>query len=102
MTTLRNNTICILYQEGVTQADLAIRFAISKARVGQILKRAGITPDNRVTPANRTAFIGVNLSEGVKNALQYECLQEGIPVSKFVSNLVVKELHARGIEITEE
>lgn len=100
--TIRNNQICLLYQEGVTQEDLAIRFNLTKAGVGQILAKAGIRKTDRPSEARRAVDITVNTTRAVKEALRDLCEREGVRMSKFVNDLIVADLESRGVEIDEE
>lgn len=95
----RNAQICSLYREGnLTQADLAAKYCISEVRVGQILNRAGLTKNERMTTP-RTRFIGVNVSQVIKDTLAVEAKREGKSTSKFVSELIVRELERRGVAL---
>lgn len=94
----RDELICSLYKEGHTQADLATRFEVTEAWIGQILKKSGLTREDRPTPLKRTKFTGIHLSESVKEALRAEAKREGISMSAFISRLVSEELKGRGID----
>jgi transcriptional regulator with XRE-family HTH domain len=97
----RNEQICVLYREGLTQEELAEQFEVTKVRIGQILKKAGLTkedrPDMTIT-SNRTKFTGIHLTEAAKLAVKEEAKREGISMSAFIAALVLKELKDRGID----
>jgi hypothetical protein len=93
----RNGQICALYKEGLTQVELGKRFGLSAFWIAYILKKAGITRDDRPVPPRRPKFTGIHLSEGVKEAMRQEAQRDGVSMSAFISALVVKELKERGI-----
>lgn len=95
----RNSEICRRYiEEDKTQEDLAIEYALSKPRIGQILRENGVMRNDRTGPP-RTATIGVALRPEVKIALEEITISEGSSISKFVSNLIEEELQLRGVKM---
>lgn len=99
---MRDEKICEGYKQGQTQEELADRFELSKARVGQILKKAGLTPQDRPEkpPSDRTTFTGVNLSPRVKSALKEEVQRQDSNMSAWIADLVQKELASRGYDFS--
>lgn len=103
----RNDEICKLYTvEGLTTQQCAERFKISRERVRQILRRAGIYRKDRaeqkilglrngvVETAARDEFLGVNLSESDKHALRAEAERRGVSMSSLTSDLIKEMLAA--------
>ena len=76
----RDALIVKRYQEDVPMAALAEEFQISKGRIYQILKKAGV-PRRAVRTSERDLFLGINISEDVKNALKAEAARQGVSMS---------------------
>jgi hypothetical protein len=99
----RDVQICQQYVSGNnTQQELATAFQLTKSRIQQILREHGFTMKDRLKRRSRSAFTGVHLSQGVKEALRGEAVRTGTSMSSIVSNLVVDELKHRGITVIEE
>ena len=96
----RDLLICNGYKAGDTQEELAERHGLTRARVGQILKRHGLAPSDRSRENSQLSFVRVHLKVPVREALLEECKRQDIAVSKFVSDVVERELKQLGIEIT--
>lgn len=94
----RSKVINALHDQGVTQAELARRYKLSRTRIAQILgKNSG-----RKTPlSDRTDFTGVHLSPAVKSALKETAKKEGKSVSAYLADLVKEDLKRQGVEIHE-
>ena len=102
MSTERDNNICSLYkQEGLTQVKLAARFGVTEVRIGQILKKAGVTKEDRpkILPNKRGCFVGVWITQPAKDALLREAENEKLSASRFISNLIMVELKKRKVEL---
>ena len=97
----RNALIYQAYLDGSTQSELAERFNISEAWVGQLLHKKGLVKEDRPSPKRRPVFIGVHLSSTIKKALKQEADREETSMSAWVSSLVTSELKQRGINVTE-
>ena len=83
----RNDEICARYKAGATLEACAEAFGISKERVRQVLRRAGVFKADRLRAASdRTAFLGVNLTPATKEALKVGAEERGASVSQFVSD----------------
>lgn len=100
----RNDFICDLYKNGHTQDDIAAKFEISQIRVGQILRRAGLSKGDRpktIDPFIRDAYVGVFVSRPVKAALKEAAKHDGKKsVSSFLCELIENDLKRRGIKLT--
>jgi hypothetical protein len=89
----RDRAVCRLYLEGQTQAEISRQFLITEAWVSHILKKAGLTSDDRPKGV-RTSFIGIHVSPEMKEALR----QIAEPsMSRWVADLIAQELKDRGI-----
>ncbi len=99
----RNALICQSYLDGSSQSDLAERFSITTARVGQVLHKAGLVKEDRPTEkkVKRGSFTGVHLSKNVKTALRTEAKKEETSMSEWVANLVTAELVRRNVVVVE-
>lgn len=99
----RDLLICTLYVEGNTQEELANRFDITTARVGQILQSKGLRKADREVVLNGpTVFTGVLLPRAVKEAVKVEAKGEEMSMSAFIAKCVIEELKRRNINIEEE
>ena len=96
----RDLLICNGYKAGDTQEELAERHGLTRARVGQILKRYGLAPSDRSRENSQLSFVRVHLKVPVREALLEECKRQDVAVSKFVSDIVERELKQLGVEIT--
>jgi hypothetical protein len=97
----RNLLICSLYAEGQTQEAIGERFQLSKARVGQILFKAGLVPEDRIIAngARRSESLSVKLSKTVKAALAAEASRVGTKSSALAAELIYEAMTARKIPI---
>lgn len=84
----RNADICTLYQSGATLAACGERFALSRQRIQQILKKAGLWRPRIKGP--RTKFLGVTINEHTKDALRARAEREGKSVSQLASDALDK------------
>lgn len=84
----RNAEICTHHQAGHTLEECAKRFDLSRARVQQILKKAGIWRPRVKGP--RTKFLGVTVNERTKEALRARAEREGKSVSQLASDALDK------------
>lgn len=89
----RNAAICAYYLAGHSARACGKKFLLSRARIYQIIKKAGILR-NPVSQVQRNKFLGVSVSEQTKAALIEEAGKKGISVSRLTSDaldaLVVK------------
>lgn len=80
----RNVAICLYYKEGHKLSETASHFKLGRQRVLQILQRGGVwMPYEK---SKRDKFLGVQVSEETKAALQKQAESEGTSVSRFVSD----------------
>lgn len=95
----RDSTICELYKEGKTLEQIAEECSLSRARVGRILQKNGLTSKDRVKSAlsQRVKFTGIYLTAQAKAALVQISADEDTSMSSFLSNLFDEELKRRGI-----
>ena len=82
--TARNTAICSHYASGHTVRECASKFTLGRQRIMQILQEAGVWKP--YVKGERTKFLGVNVSEGTKDALEQRATAEGKSVSRFVSD----------------
>jgi predicted DNA-binding protein YlxM (UPF0122 family) len=80
----RDAEVCAYYLGKHSVAECARKFALSRQRVHQILKKgeAWHPPEK----SDRTEFLGVTIDEPTKDALKKEAEEKGISVSKLVSD----------------
>ena len=82
--TERNKAICARYLDGHKLKDVASRFGLGRQQTMNILVKAGVWKPYE--KGSRTKFLGVNVSEGTKEGLIKKAEDEGVSVSKFVSD----------------
>jgi hypothetical protein len=81
---VRNAAIVEYYQKGNKLAHVASKFKLPRQRVLQILKAEGVwQPYER---SNRTAFLGITITEETKAALKEKAEEEGTSVSQLMSD----------------
>jgi len=94
----RNAAIIARYRGGgVSHDQIAIEFNITRTRVQEILKRAGV-PRQVLPPkpkTGRTEFIGAYVHPNIKDALD----QVSPNRSETISTFIVEGLAARGIKV---
>ncbi len=89
------------YATGETIESLREAYGISHERIYQILRKAGI-PRRRQGAEDRDQFLGVNLSESVKDALRAEALRRGISMSALSSDMLRDMLITCGYPLEAE
>lgn len=105
----RNEDIVKRYVAGTaTQESLADEYDISRLRVWQILRRAGVvgtangkprqTHNSMGNKTGRTAFIGGYVHPNVKTAIE-ELAVDDNSVSSLISEFVIEGLERRGITV---
>jgi hypothetical protein len=82
--TERNKAICAWYLDGHKLKDVASRFGLGRQQTMNILVKAGVWKPYE--KGSRTKFLGVNVSEGTKDALSVKAAAEGKSVSRFASD----------------
>lgn len=83
----RNAQICAYYTAGHSQSECESAFSLSRQRIQQILKKAGVWhPHERAPRSSRTKFLGVTVTEATKDALGEKAEQSGVSVSKLASD----------------
>ena len=80
----RNADICAFYCAGNKPKACASHFRLGRQQVTNILKKAGVW--RPYVRSDRTKFLGVNVSEGTKAALTQEAREQGVSVSRLVSD----------------
>lgn len=100
----RNKEICTAFVNGATVADCSEQFKLTRERVRQILRQAGVFGDSRVRPQTiglteglvqsdtRDEFLGVIVSEADKAALRAEALRRGLSMSRLSSDFIKEML----------
>lgn len=90
MVTERDAAICKAYAEGKTLTELAVAHHISRMRIRQIVRKAGIYQPVKAgrAPTGRDEFLGVNLTKEAKDALRQKAEDAGTSMSELVSNMV--------------
>ncbi len=94
----RDKEICRLYSvENLTHEDIGDRYNLKRQRIQQILKQNGLDRTAR-TPirSERDAYVGLNVTEEVKEALKAEAIKRGISVSQIGSQTLKEMLVACG------
>lgn len=96
----RNGAICRRYVAGATLQEVSQEFLLSRERVRQILRKAGVFKGDRLRPSHlglrdgvvessaRDVFLGINISERDKVALRAEAERRGISMSALTSDLI--------------
>src|ERR1017187_10100761 len=88
MSSERNATISGHCTAGVTLDALAVEFTLSRQRIRQIVRKAGVW--QRKTP--RGAFLGVDVTDETKAALKSEAEKRGVSVSRLTSDTLEQML----------
>ena len=83
----RNEEICELYKSGLTLEQCAQQFSISRQRVRQIVRKAGIFKG-----PNRDAFLGVDLTPETKASLKDLAAEKQTSMSKLASQTIEEML----------
>lgn len=88
----RNAEICRLYVSGIATPELGRQFKLTRQRIKQILKLAGLhRTDRAYVASNRDAFLGVDVTPTVKDALRAEAARRGVSMSE-LSSETLKEM----------
>lgn len=97
----RNSELLRRYAAGDALETLCQDFHLTRGRIYQILKEAGV-PKERYGDSGRGQFLGVNLSEPVKDALRVEAARRGISMSALSSDLLRDMLLCCGYPLEAE
>lgn len=81
----RDAEIIRRYSEGETAAELCAHFKLTRGRMYQILKGTKKVQQKVTTPP-RDLFLGINVSEQVKDALLLEAARRGVSISSLSSD----------------
>lgn len=86
----RDQEIVVCYRAGNSQHKIAETFGLTRGRVQQILKAAGITAaDNPNTPdGDRRAFIGCHVTPHMREAFEIEAKRRGRSMSGIAAELI--------------
>ena len=95
----RNAVICLLYQGGQTEEQIGKSFNLSKMRVSQILRSAGLTKRDRRKNGRRQEFLGINLATKSKAALLEESIKRNVSMSALASDFIGDMLIEHGYKI---
>jgi hypothetical protein len=82
--TERNTEICNRYNQGETLAALATRFSISRQRIRQIVRAAGIWKRAEL----RQVFLGVDVTQETKDKLADAADRKQTSMSKLASDAI--------------
>lgn len=94
----RDKQICALYAEGKTLEECGTRFKLTRQRVKQIVKQAGVyrKMEQPGKTSDRDAFLGINVHPAVKEKLRVEADKR--PEVRSVSDLCNTWLREKLIE----
>lgn len=82
----RDASICAYYSEGHKMSECAARFNLGRQRVQQILRKADLWKP--YVKSDRTAYIGVHVSEDVKQTLTSEARRRDVSISKLAASIL--------------
>jgi len=103
--TERNESICHLYKEGgLTLGQLGQRFHLSRERIRQIVKRAGLTKEDRTSAVitSTDEFLGVNIPKEIKLALRKEAQKRGVSMSSVTTKTLRDMLKSCGYKLQDK
>ena len=100
--TQRNELIVQKYQSGHPIEELCLEYKITRSRIFQILKKAGVPRERHGPQVGRDQFLGVNLSEPVKDALRAEANRRGISMSSLSYDMLKEMLITLGYPLEAE
>ena len=98
----RNEEIIRRYKAGDPLEDMCVFFRLTRGRIYQILHMANIPLARQANDADRDQFLGVNLSEPVKDALRAEALRRGVSMSALSSEALREMLTSCGYPLEAE
>lgn len=90
----RNDTICRLYLEGKSLADIGRQFGLKRQRIKQIVVEAGLWRKRMPAQNERDEFLGINISESDKVALRAEAARLGVSMSAMTAEWIKDRLEA--------
>ena len=97
----RDGEIMRRYTAGEPISALCKSFKLTRGRIYQILK--GVRKERRTaTDVPRDMFLGINVSESVKDALLIEANRRGVSMSSLSSKTLREMLVACGYELEAE
>lgn len=82
----RNAAVCAEFGKGKTQAQVAAEFGVSRQRVGQIWRAAGL----KRAPAGKKEYLGAFVSPEAKEIARIVSLRRNTSVSAIVDALLVE------------
>jgi len=90
----RDQQIALCYRAGNTITEIADAFQMTKQRVHQILKAAGISKDDNPKTRNQQlyAFIGANVPVDVKEAIEKAARRQHKSLSAYLLRLIKDDL----------
>lgn len=98
----RNEELIQRYRAGEPLEDLCTSFKLSRTRIYQILHKANVPLARQANDVERAQFLGVNLSEPVKDALRAEALRRGISMSALSAEVLREMLTSCGYPLEAE
>lgn len=101
----RNKELVQRYLAGEPISVLRADYRLTRGRIFQILKQSGVAPTRQPrqsSAVNRDQFLGVNLSESVKDALRAEAERRGISMSALSSEMLKEMLITCGYPLEAE
>lgn len=100
--TERDAEIVQRYTAGEPLEDLRKRFKLTRSRIYQILHGANVPLTRQPDAPDRDQFLGVNLSESVKDALRAEAGRRGVSMSALSAEILRDMLVTCGYSIEAE
>jgi hypothetical protein len=92
--TERDAQIVDRYKKGHTQAQLASFFGVTRTRINQILRKAGVSYNDspRKVRGDRYGFVGSNITKEMKRRLQDESRRTGKSMSRLLEDALETRL----------
>lgn len=99
----RNAEIVRLYSSGQKPSVIGKLFSLTNERVRQILRKAEVKLQRRGNPvrSDRTIFLGVEVTDEVKEALRVEAKRRGLSMSSLTSTTLQEMLDAVKPRVSE-
>lgn len=96
----RDDTIVAQYVEGMQVQNIASRHGLSRIRIHQILRKRDVP--RRIAAPSLEEFLGINLTEPIKDALRVEAHKRGITMTRLSAGALKQMLIACGYPLEAE